>query len=387
MRKATGHGCPPVLTAGVLGSICRVKAAYLEYVGEDASIRYGELPDPVPNAGEVLVRVQAVAVNTVDTYLRSGRWSTELTFPLAVGRDLAGVVTAIGSGVTDMRVGESVWTNSAGYDGRPGATAELVPVQRRRLYRLPPAADPEYFVAGVHPGATAHGALIGRARLAAGECVVVVGANGAVGMCAVQVAASAGAEVVAVIRDLRSRERLRALGATHVVVAEADDGPRAATEAAGRTLDVLLDTTRHVDVGGVADQLNARGRVLVIAGQGRIGLDLWSFYVRELQLVGFVMSAMTAGELEAAAEWINATYPSRPLSVSIGRVLSFEAAAEAQATLEADRLPRMADGTVGRLVLTPAIRDRPDAAHAIGAAAATGSRLVTIQGCERDVLT
>lgn len=68
------------------------------------------------------------------------------------------------------------------------------------------------------------------------------------------------------------------------------------------------------------------------------------------------MSAMTAAELEAAAEWINATYPSRPLSVSVGRVLGFDAAAEAHAMLEEDRLPRMADGTVGRLVLQPRVQ-------------------------------
>ncbi len=330
-----------------------MKAAYLECVGEAASIRYGELPDAVADTGQVLVRVQAVAVNMVDTYLRSGRWGTEVSFPLAVGRDLVGTVTAVGSGVSDALVGERVWTNSAGYGGRPGATAELVAVQRDRVYRLPCGADPVSFVACVHPGATAYGALIGRARVAAGECVAVVGANGAVGMCAVQVAASAGAEVIAVSRDPRSQERLRALGAARVVVADAADGSRAATDACGRKLDVLLDTTRQVDLGGVADQLNARGRILAIAGQGRIEIDLWSFYVREMQLLGFVMSAMTAAELAEAADWINATYASRPLSVSVGRVLGFEAAAETHTTLEAGGLPRMADGTVGRLVLAP----------------------------------
>jgi len=333
--------------------MCGVKAAYIDGLGDAASIRYGTLPDPTAGPGEVLVRVEAVAVNAVDTYLRSGRWQTELSFPLTVGRDLVGTVEAVGTGVTDVQRGERVWTNSAGYGGRAGATAELVAVKRDRTYRLPPGADPVRFVACVHPGATAYGALLGRARLAAGESVAVVGANGAVGMCAVQVAASAGAEVTAVVRSPDAAERLRGLGAGQVVVAEAAAAPRCAAEASVRGVDVFIDTTRHVDIGCVPEQLNSRGRIVLIAGRGRAELDLWSLYIREVQLLGFVMSAMTSDELAVAAAWINAAYASQALSISVGRVLGFQAAAEAHAILEAGRLPRMADGTVGRLVLRP----------------------------------
>jgi len=69
-----------------------VKAAYIEALGDAESIRYGQLPDPNPGPGQVLVRVQAVAVDSVDTFLRSGRWRTEVSFPLALGRDLVGRV-------------------------------------------------------------------------------------------------------------------------------------------------------------------------------------------------------------------------------------------------------------------------------------------------------
>lgn len=301
----------------------------------------------------MLVRVDAVAVNTVDTYVRSGRWATEVSFPLAVGRDLVGTVVAVGSAVGDVEAGQRVWTNSAGYGGRAGATAELVPVERERLYWLPARADPVRFVAAVHSGATAYGALVGRARLRPGECVAVVGANGAVGMCAVQVAAAHGAEVIAVVRDARAAERLRDLGAAHVLVVDAASAPEAAAEVAPRGVDVFLDTTRHVDLAAVPERLNPRGRVLVIAGRGHADLELWPFYVREAQLLGFIMSAMTVDELAAAAEWINGTYRSAPLAVSVGQVLGFDEAAGAHAVVESGELPRLADGTVGRLVLRP----------------------------------
>lgn len=330
-----------------------MKAAYIDALGDKASIQYGDLPDPVPGPGHVLVKVEATAVNTVDTFVRSGRWPTEVSFPLVMGRDLVGTVAAVGASVTELEPGDRVWTNSAGYRGRAGATAELVPVARDRLYELPADADPVSFIAAVHPGATAHGALAGRARLQPGECAAIVGANGSVGMCMIQMAACRGAEAIAVIRDERAGDRLKALGASRIVIAEADDAPRAAAEAAGNGVDVFVDTTRHVDLSAVPERLNPRGRILLVASEGRLEADLWQFYTSELQLLGFIMSAMTVTELAAAAEWINATYRSRPLSVSVGRVLSFGQTGKAHALLESGRLPRMADGTVGRLVLTP----------------------------------
>ncbi len=331
-----------------------MKAAYIERLGDASSIRYGELPDPMAEPGQLVVRVEAVAVNTVDTLVRSGRWRTPVNLPLAVGRDLVGTVASVGQDVSDLAPGDRVWTNSAGYDGRPGATAELVAVQRERCYRLPPSADPVAFVASVHPGATAYGALLGRARLTAGERLAVIGANGAVGMCMVQVGAATGAEVIAVIRHPDAASRLSELGAREVVVAEATEAPRAAAEAAG-PIDVLADATGRADVASAAEHVAARGRILVVAGAGKAELDLRSFYLHETQLLGFIMSAMTAEELALAAERINASHPSRPLSVSVGRVLGFDAAAEAHGTLEDGRLPRMPDGTVGRIVLRPCV--------------------------------
>jgi NADPH:quinone reductase-like Zn-dependent oxidoreductase len=337
---------------------CRfVKAAYIEGLGDAASIRYGELPDPVAGPGQVVVRVEAVAVNTVDTLVRSGRWRTEVSFPLAVGRDLVGTVASVGADVSDLDPGERVWTNSAGYGGRPGATAELVAVERARCYRLPPGAEPAMFVASVHPGATAYGALLERAHLAAGETLAVVGANGAVGMCALQAGAATGAEVIAVIRHPDATARLEELGAHKVVVADAAQAARAAAEAAAGGLDVLLDTTGRVDIAEAPEYLAPRGRVVVVAGAAQATLDLRAFYLREAQLLGFIMSGMSVPELAAAATWLGATYPSRPLSVSVGLVLGFDAAAEAHVILEAGRLPRLPDGTVGRIVLRPPSRE------------------------------
>lgn len=339
-----------------------MQAAYIDGFGGPDRIRYGQLPDPVPGPGEVLVRTEAVSANTVDTYVRSGAWRTPVTFPLVVGRDLVGTVAAAGTGVTGFSPGDRVWTNSAGYQGRPGATAELAVVAQDRLYRLPHGADPVRFVAAVHPGATAYGVLIRRARLRPGETVAVAGANGAVGMCLVQVAAAAGATPIAVVRehgqpgeDAPTARRLEDLGAARtVVVTDASEAAAAAAGTARSGVDVLVDATGRMPVRDVAHLVNPRGRIVLIAGRDRrIDLDQWAFYTRELQLLGFIMSAMTVGELAAAAAWINSRPSGRGLVVSIGRVLSFSEAALAHTLLERGELPRLPDHTVGRLVLRP----------------------------------
>lgn len=324
-----------------------MKAAYIDGFCDPAGIKYGDLPDPVPAAGEVLVRVEAVAVNRVDTFVRSGAWRTPVTFPLAVGRDLAGTVLVAGAGAgAGFAAGDRVWTNSAGYGGRGGATAELAVVARDRLYRLPDGADPVRFVAALHPGATAHGSLA-RAGLSDGETVAIVGANGAVGMCLIQAARSAGATPVAVVRSGRVAGRLRDIGAAAVVVtADAAD----AAAALPGPVDVFVDTTGRVSAGEVTGALRHRGRVLLIAGAGnRAEFDQWRFYTAELQLIGFIMSGMTVPELAAAATWINERRP----EVTVGDELCFADAAQAHLRQERGELPHAADGTVGRLVLRP----------------------------------
>lgn len=330
-----------------------VRAAYVEALGDAANIRYGRLPDPSARPDQVLVRPAAVAVNNVDTYVRSGRWATEVTFPLVVGRDLAGTVAAVGPAVTDVTVGDRVWTNSAGYGGRPGATAELVAVDRHRLYPLPAGADPVGFVATVHPAATAHGVLTGRAGVRAGETVAVIGANGAVGLCLVQVAAALGASVVAVVRDDRPRGRLRELGADRVVVADAAHALDAAAQAAPAGADVLVDTTGAVDLSPVPEWLNERGRLVLVAGRAPLRLDTWRLYTREIAVSGFIMSGMNVTELAAAAHWIGGRYPVGPLVVGVGPVLSFADAQRAHEMVEQGGLPHTPDGLVGRIVLTP----------------------------------
>ena len=328
-------------------------AAFFSRTGDPSVIEWGELPDPPPGPGQVRVRTQAVAVDAVDTLVRSGRWSTPLAFPVAVGRDLVGIVDEVGPGVIDFSPGDRVWTSSAGYAGRPGATAERVVVDAGRLYAVPDAADPVAFVASLHPATTAVAALHLRARVQPGETLVVVGANGSVGAALVQEGVASGADVVTVVRDSRAVPMLEAWGA-EVVVADAGAAADAVAERRPHGIHVFLDTTGRADTASAVRHLAARGRVIVLAGRTSAEIDLWSLQVRELRVEGFIVSALDAFELREVADQVNARWVAgRPLIAQVGDVLGFADAAEAHRRIEAGDLPRTADGFVGRLVLLP----------------------------------
>ena len=176
-----------------------MRAAYITARVEADRIIVGELPIPEPSGDEVRVRVLASAVNMVDTFVRSGAYSTDLTFPFVIGRDLVGIVDALGPDVVGTRVGDVVWCNSLGHAGRQGAAAEYALVEQNRLYPLPErltASDAAITVALCHPGATAYLALFVHGRAQADETVVIQGGAGNVGRLLIQLAQEADLRVV-----------------------------------------------------------------------------------------------------------------------------------------------------------------------------------------------
>src|SRR4051794_8211136 len=101
-----------------------MKAAYINEFGPAGGIHFGERPTPIAGDRDVLVRVAAVTVNPVDTYIRAGVYDAGVPLAFIIGRDMTGVVEAVGRQVTNFRPGDRVWTNNQGYDGRQGTFAE-----------------------------------------------------------------------------------------------------------------------------------------------------------------------------------------------------------------------------------------------------------------------
>src|SRR5262245_64201468 len=112
-----------------------MKAAYITKTGPPEEIIYGDLPDPKPSRKQCLIKVAAVDMNPIDTYVRSGTISPPPTFPWIPGRDLAGTVIEAGPGVKGVKVGDRVWASNQGIGGRSGSFDELVVVVEEWLSR------------------------------------------------------------------------------------------------------------------------------------------------------------------------------------------------------------------------------------------------------------
>ncbi|WP_324790069.1 NADPH:quinone reductase [Streptomyces sp. H51] len=309
-------------------------AAYIDRFGPPEVIRHGELPDPVPGPTDVLVAVDAVAVNHVDTFVRSGAWRTPVPLPFVVGRDLVGTVVAAGPGAPGFAPGDRVWCNSLGHEGRQGAAAERAVVPVDRLYHLPPGADPLDTVAVAHGAATAHLGLFTHGRLRAGESVVVVGAAGNVGGAAVVLAARAGARVVAVA-SARDEDRCRSLGAAEFVDHRAPDPGARIRAACPSGAGVWLDTAGANDLPLAVDALARRGRIVLLAGlRTRPALPTGPLYLKEGSVHGFAISHATVPELAEAAAAVGRLTAERALAPRATETLPLNAAAEAHRRLE-----------------------------------------------------
>ncbi|MGH3504644.1 MAG: zinc-binding dehydrogenase [Nocardioidaceae bacterium] len=312
-------------------------AAYVTAHGPADAIVWGERPDPRPGPGEVLVRTRAVAVDHVDTFVRSGVFATSVVWPLVVGRDLVGEVVQADAEST-YETGELVWSSSLGYDGRPGAAAELVAVPVDRCYRLPPAVGTIDAVAVVH-GATTALLALRRAGLAAGEHVFVHGAGGGVGSVVVQAALDAGARVTATARDDHALDWLHGL-------AESVDAVDTRVEApAPANVDVHWDCTGRLPLDAAIDTLAPAGRVVVTARRESDAVPAGSLYLHDQSILGFVASGASGADLAWAAGQTNRLLVAG-LRVPVVHPMPMAEAAHAHQMLEAGQAH-------GKIVLIP----------------------------------
>jgi NADPH:quinone reductase-like Zn-dependent oxidoreductase len=353
-RRTVEIGRSTPVDHGQVASVSRVSAvpeqalaAYIRSLGGPDVIEYGEVPTPRPGPGEVLVRTAALAVDHVDTFVRSGRYRTPTPFPFVVGRDLVGSVAALGPGAAGFAPGQPVWCNSLGHAGRQGSFAQYAAVPAERLYRLPAGVDPVAAVVLLHTAATAWLGLVRHARLRAGETVLVGGAGGGVGSAAVQLAAAAGARVIAT-GGPADADWARAAGAVLVLDYHDRDLYRNVAAAAPEGVDVYWDTSGHHDLVATLPLLARGGRVLITAGlAATTPLPVGPLYTADAALLGFAISNASVVDLAAAAAAINAGLASGVLRGRIAETLPLAETAHAHALVESGAHPP------GRLVVLP----------------------------------
>jgi NADPH2:quinone reductase len=228
-------------------------------VGVDA-LTWKELPTPAPQAGQVLIRIEAASLNFPDLLIVQNKYQMKPDLPFVPGSEYAGVIEAVGEGVTHLQVGQSVacLSGTGGFGTHTLAPAKL-------CMPLPPGFPAVDAAAFIMIYATSHHALIDRAALKAGETVLVLGAAGGVGTAAIQIAKAAGARVIAAASTDEKCALCKSLGADETInytTQNMRETLKAMTE--GKGPDVIYDPVGGDFAEPAFRSIAWRGRYLVV---------------------------------------------------------------------------------------------------------------------------
>ncbi len=240
-----------------------MQAMVLKSFGGPASFELRDVPKPVPQAGQVLVRVHATSINPLDYQVRRGDYPDLVPLPAITGHDVSGVVEAVGPGVTTFVPGDEVWYTPQIFDG-PGSYAQYHVAAEHIIGKKPAALSHLEAASLTLVGGTAWEALVGRAALRVGESILIHGGAGGVGHVAIQLAKAIGAKVFTTVREANA-EFVRGLGADEVIDYEKEDYVAAIMRlTGGRGVDVVFDTIGGNTLSRSPDALAQLGRVVSI---------------------------------------------------------------------------------------------------------------------------
>lgn len=304
----------------------------------DGQVTFTEHPDPVPGAGEVLVRVRAAGVNGADILQRKGAYPAPPGSPADIpGLELAGEVAALGEGAERFAIGDRVMAIVGG-----GGQGELCVVHERQLMPVPDEVTWE--VAGGLPEVftTAHDALFSQCGLRSGERLLVHGGAGGVGTAAVQLGAATGAQVTATVRNPELRDAVKQLGAHDVVDPEGFEqhGP----------FDVILELVGAPNMPANLKSLATDGRIVVIGvGAGfKAEVNLLALMGKRGVLRGSTLRARPLEEKAATARAVER----HVLPLFVSGVLSVPVAATFPLERVHDAYEQFAaGGKLGKIVL------------------------------------
>lgn len=322
-----------------------MRAVVVRQFGPPEVLKVENVPDPAPGAGQVLVRVGAVGVNPVETYIRSGAYARLPNLPFTPGSDLAGTVEQVGSDVTTFRKGDRVYAH--GVAAGSGAYAELAVCEEHQLHPLPAHVTFHQGAAMGVPYGTAWRALFVRASARAGETVLVHGASGGVGTAAVQIASAHGMRVIGTAGTAEGLALVREQGADDALNhRESGYLDRFMQVTAGRGADLILEMLANVNLDRDLDVLAPRGRVVVVGNRGRIEIDPRKAMTRDAAILGMTLVNASREELATIHSGLVAGLENRSLNPVVGRELRLDQAPQAHVAI-------MEPGAHGKIVLVP----------------------------------
>ena len=320
-----------------------MKAIRVNEFGGPEVLRLEEVARPQPGPDQVLVRMQAIGVNPVETYIRAGTYARLPALPYAPGNDGAGVVEQVGPNVNEFKAGDRVYIAGS----ITGAYAEFTLCKTAQVHPLPANVSFAQGAAMGTPYPTAYRGLFQRADAKPGETVLVHGASGGVGTAAVQLARARGLRVFGTAGSDEGRTLAREQGAHEVFDHRAPDHFEHIMNAtSGRGVDVIVELLANVNLGKDLTILAKRGRVVVIGSRGRVEINPRDTMQRDADIRGMVMPNTPPAELASIHAALVAGLENGTLRPVIGKEFPLgEAAAAHRAVMES--------GSFGKIVLVP----------------------------------
>ena len=324
-----------------------MKAIRVHEFGPPEVMKLEEVSDLRPGAGQVVVRIHAVGVNPVETYIRSGIYPKPPT-PYTPGADGAGVIEAVGEGVASVAVGDRVYTAGS----LSGTYAEKALCKESQVHPLPQRVSFAQGAAIYVPYATAYRALFQRAQALPGEVLFVHGASGGVGIAAVQLARAAGLTVIGTGGTEQGR-RLAAEQGAHYVIDHRASGylPQVLTLTHGRGADVILEMLANVNLGKDLEVIAPGGRIVAIGNrgpnnQGTVEINPRAAMNRDAAILGMSLVNVSAPDMARIHAALTAGMENGTLRPVIGKELPLAEAPRAhREVIEAN--------AYGKIVLIP----------------------------------
>jgi NADPH2:quinone reductase len=310
-----------------------MKAVRVHTPGGPDALRLDDVPEPTPGAGQAVVKIAAAGVNFIDVYFRTGAYKAPL--PLTLGLEGAGTVSALGQGVTDVKVGDTVaWT------GVPGSYAEMNAVPADRLVKLPAGLSAKDGAASMLQGLTAHYLVKSSYPLKKGDTCLVHAAAGGMGLLLCQMGKMLGATVIGTVSTEEKAALAKSAGADHVILYSRQDfEPEVKSITGGRGVDVVYDGVGASTFDKSLNCLRPRGFMILFgASSGPVPpLDLQIINVRGslfLQRPSLTHHIATREELLQRAGDVHGWIRDGKIKLRIEHQFPLAQAAEAHTALE-----------------------------------------------------
>lgn len=247
-----------------------MKAIVVREFGAPEQMKLEEVSDLQPEKNQILVRVKAAGVNPVDTYIRSGQYSTKPELPYTPGKDAAGIVEEIGADVEKLKVGDRVYTA----DSISGTYAEFALCEENQVHKLPESISFEQGAGVFVPFATAYRALFQKAGAKSGETVLIHGASGGVGIAAVQWAKNAGLKIIGTASSKEGKSLVKEQGADFVFDHSEENYLEELLKVTnGKGVNIILEMLANDNLVKDFDVLAMFGRIIIIGNRGSIDFN------------------------------------------------------------------------------------------------------------------